>query len=91
MAGMDASEERDRERPGKAIRRSWFFAKVAVLFILAISFQFIFEHSEEVIENVPMPHWIQQRIQQAGDWFNSPFVLIPRPLEARYAALVSIK
>ena len=90
MTGMNASGESKNKRPVKAVHRGWHFAIVATLFVLAISLQFIFEHSEEVIENVPMPHLIQRGILQAGSWFSSPFAFIPRPLEARYSALVSI-
>jgi hypothetical protein len=43
-----------------------------------------------VVENVSMPRWLHHPIQQIRYWSNSPFAVIPRPLEARYAALVSI-
>jgi hypothetical protein len=80
----------DDKRLGKEAFHRWRFVVLAVISVLAISLQFIFEHSEAVIQNVRMPHWMQHRVQQAGSLFDPPFAYIPRPHEAHYVGLVSI-
>jgi hypothetical protein len=64
----------------------WRLIALALLFLVTVPLQFVFENSETVLENVHKPGWVEQ----TASLFHSRFAYIPRPLEARYVALLSI-
>lgn len=67
--------------------------RIAILvtfYIVATLLQFTFEHAERLTEYVHLPHRLESGFERTAAFLNTPFRYIPRPTEARYAALVSI-
>jgi hypothetical protein len=76
-----------RDLRGSMRRAGGFLAAIAVLVVSALVV-FTLENVSELAEKLPLPDWVSERMLNAGYWYQNFVTLTPRPMEARFCALV---